>query len=119
MKSDPLFSLIKSLSKSEKRYFKLFAGFQGKGHNYMALFNSIDQMEAYDEKFIRKKFSGDPLLRQLHVTKNYLSKLILKSLKGYHMNESLNAKLKSLLLDVEILFRRDLLDQCYKSHLQS
>jgi len=113
-KTDGLFSLIRSLTKSEKRYFKLFTKLQGREHNYLALFETMDQMEKYDELMVKSKFSGEPFIKQLHVTKNYLTGLIMKSLRSYHLNDSVNARLKSHLLDIEILFKRDLLNLCYK-----
>ena len=118
-KPDALFTLVKSLTKSEKRYFRLFSRMQGKDHNYLELFDTLDQMEQYHELAIKQRFSGEPFLKQLHVTKNYLRKLILKSLRGYHLNDSNAAKLKAYLLDVEILFKRDLLNLCYKAALKA
>ncbi len=114
-KPDALFSLIKSLTKSEKRYFKLFAKLQGQEQNYLALFGAMNQMQQYDEQIVKSKFSSEPFIGQLHVTKNYLTKLIMKSLRGYHVTNSVNARLKSHLLDIEILFKRDLLKLCYKT----
>ena len=41
--STKLFNLVKSLSGSEKRYFKIFVGKQGhKGNKYLLLFDAID-----------------------------------------------------------------------------
>jgi hypothetical protein len=114
-KSDALFSLIKSLTKSEKRYFKLFAKLQGKEQTYLALFETMDRLEKYDDQIVRDKHLGQPFIKQLHVTKNYLSRLIMKSLRSYHMNDSANAQLKSHLLDIEVLFKRDMLKLCYKT----
>jgi len=118
-KPDALFSLIKSLTKSEKRYFKLFAKLQGQEQNYLALFGTMDQMNLYNEQIVKSKFSGEPFIKQLHVSKNYLTKLIMKSLRGYHVMNSVNARLKSHLLDIEILFKRDLLNLCYKTIIKA
>ena len=53
-----LFVLIKSLSKSEKRQFKLYVGRMESNQNskFLILFNLLDKMEVYDEKIILKKF---------------------------------------------------------------
>src|SRR5690606_32219766 len=67
----------------------------------------------YDEKAVKKHFAGEKFVRQLHVTKIYLSKLILKSLRNYHQKISVDAEIKDLLREVEILFRKDLLDACH------
>ena len=114
-KSDALFSLIKSLTSSEKRYFRLISGANEKQKNYMSLFEALDQQQRYDQKILQKKFARQPFSRQLHVAKNYLNNLIMKSLRGYHLNQSDYARLKSCLVDIEILFRRDLLSHCLKT----
>ena len=49
---DFLFVLIKSLSKSEKRQFKIFASRLETSSNtkFIELFNILDKSEVYDEK---------------------------------------------------------------------
>ena len=112
-KKGNLFLLIKSLSKAEKRYFKLFVASTQGDKNYLRLFDYIDRQEQDDEKAIKKHFASEKFTRQLHVTKIYLFKLILKSLRNYHQKISIDAEIKDLLRDVEILFRKDLLDPCH------
>ena len=53
---DFLFVLIKSLSKSEKRQFKIFASRLETSSNtkFIELFNILDKSEVYDEKMILK-----------------------------------------------------------------
>ena len=48
---DALFVLIKSLSKSEKRQFKLYVGRLGVNADakFLALFNLLDNLRAYEE----------------------------------------------------------------------
>ena len=48
---DALFSLVKSLSKSEKRQFKLYAGRLGGNAqaNFMSLFNLFDKVDTYND----------------------------------------------------------------------
>ena len=52
---DHLFSLIKSLSKSEKRQFKLYVGRLGVNEDskFLLLFNVIDKMTSYNELFCK------------------------------------------------------------------
>ena len=69
VKKNELFILIKSLSKSEKRYFRLFCSRESSGSNYTRLFDSIDSQKEYDEKAIKKVFKGEKFIHQLHVTK--------------------------------------------------
>jgi hypothetical protein len=51
-----LFVLIKSLSKSEKRQFKIFASRLETSSNtkFIELFNILDKSDLYDEKIILK-----------------------------------------------------------------
>ena len=112
MKKNDLFSLLKSLSKSEKRHFRIFCSRSGSDPNYLRLFDVMDALEVYDERVVREKLAGEPFLRQLHVTKNYLRQMILKSLRDYHTGLSKDAELKDCLRNVEILFHRELYDLC-------
>jgi hypothetical protein len=113
VKKGNLFLLIKSLSKSEKRYFRIYAGMSGRDANYLQLFDTMEAQEKYDEEEIRRKLKGKKFLSHLHVTKIYLTELILKALKNYHADNSVHSKLLDLLKDVELLFDKELYDLCY------
>ena len=112
--SDDLFQLIKSLTKSEKGYFKKINSIhiRGEKNNYMRLFEAIDRQEAFDEHKIILQFKGDAFTNQLSVAKNYLYNLILKSLEQYY--SSINSELRSLLNQIEILFNKKLFKQAEK-----
>jgi hypothetical protein len=115
--SDELFLLIKSLSPSEKRYFKIFAAQSNKKdeNNYVLLFDVIDRFndEDYGEDLLKHRLRKHAFVKQLHVTKNYLCQLILKSLRNYY-NISADSKLQELLKDAELLSRKQLYNQCEK-----
>ena len=111
-KKEHLFFLIKSLTKAEKRYFRLFASSNNENKNYLLLFNAIDKQEKYDEALIKKNYAGRKFSKQLHVTKNYLTQLILKSLRNFHSTVSADAKLKDLQREIEILQKRELYVHC-------
>ena len=112
-KKGNLFSLIKSLSKTEKRYFRIFANISGRDVNYLQLFDAIDKQEQYDEEAIRIKFKGEKFVNQLHVTKIYLTELIMKALRNYHADSSTESKILDLLKDAELLFNKELYDLCH------
>ena len=112
--SDDLFQLIKSLSRPEKRYFRLFATRYNGKKKYMQLFNAIDRQEMYDEERLRIEFEGDAFANQFHVAKNYLYKLILRSLRGFYSESSLRARLQEMIREVEILYERGLFKQAQK-----
>jgi hypothetical protein len=113
VKKGSLFLLIKSLTKSEKRYLRIHAGMSGRDANYLQLFDAIEKQKEYDEEEIRKTLKGKKFLSQLHVTKIYLTELILKALKNYHSDTSVHSKLLDLLKDIELLFDKELYDLCY------
>jgi len=110
-KNEQLFYLIKSMSKSEKRHFKVLAKAEDNNKNYILLFDEIEGQAFYNEKVIKEKFSNSVFVNQLHVTKNYLSNQILRSLKIYHSKSSVNIKLHNYLIEVEMLFKRELFEQ--------
>jgi len=111
-----LFQLIKSLSKSEKRYFKIYASRHviGEQNNYIKLFDAIDRQKEYDEDAIRKEFASEVFIKQLSVTKNYLYRLILESMRAYHAERTPRAQVRGLLNDADFLIGRRLFEQADK-----
>src|SRR5690349_20173813 len=113
-KSDPLFLLIKSMTKSEKRHFKIsMAGFQSRQKNYVRLFDAINVQKTYDEKEIKKKFENDPSFTHFAKMKIYLYEEILRKLRTYYDGQSSQTILNNYLNDIEILFRKELYSDCY------
>lgn len=112
--STELFDLIRSLTKQEKRYYKMYTTLSGgKTNKYLLLFDAIDAQNEYDEQKLKKKFKDEAFVRQFHVIKNYLYGLILKSLRNYHAN-SAEDKYHSLLRDAQILYDKGLQKQSGK-----
>jgi len=111
-----LFHLIKSLSKSEKRYFNVFASRHkiGDGNNYTRLFNLINKQKLHDERALLRLLKNDPLSKNFRYNKHYLKELILKSLHFYHSSNSADSKIKERLHYVEILYEKGLFEQCKK-----
>jgi hypothetical protein len=111
--SDDLFQLIKSMSKSEKGYFKKFASKHtiGEKNIYVKLFDAIDDLEEYDEDKLRKKFKGEKFADAIYSTKNYLFNLILKSLSAYHSEKFAVSKLHMMMIELNVLFEKGLYKQ--------
>jgi len=115
MQADNTFDLIKSLTKSEKRYFRLFANLQKRGDKkYLKLFDAMVDMEEFDEYKLRKILAGEQLLNELHVAKNYLTKLILASLRIQESDKTRNLRIMEMLQEHLILYRRGLYQFSYK-----
>lgn len=115
--STDLYDLIQRMTKSEKRYFKVFSSRHtiGKSNNYVALFDFIEKMESYDETTIFEAFEGQDLLNQFPTTKIRLYDAVLKALDAYHANHMESAAIYKLLNSVQILFDKGLFSQAKKN----
>lgn len=109
-----LFELIRSMSQTEKRYFKIDAAKYSlkEKSSYLKLFEAIDKQKSYDEKKLRLALRNEKFITRLAVEKNTLYKLILKSLENYHSGNSEESQVKHLLMEAELLFNRSLYGQC-------
>ncbi len=114
--SDQLHKLIKSLSKPEKRYFKVFSSRHviGDKNNYQVLFDAIDKQAEYDEAKILKKFKNEAFTKRFSIAKSRLYTAILKSLDSYHANSSVDAQIKRDIHCAEILYKKGLYGQSAK-----
>ena len=114
--SNELFLLIKSMNRNEKGYFKKFAGInskKGEG-NYLRLFDCIDAMEVYNEALIKKKFAGEKFIDQLNVTKLYLQKMIIKSLRNYYGDNDPEVQRLNAMAEITLLFKKRLYDSALR-----
>lgn len=112
--SNELFDLIKSLSKSEKRFFKLTSALQSGEKNYLKIFDVIDKQNEYDEQKVKDQFGGETFIKHFPSEKNHLYKLILKSLRAYHADNSVSSQLKQEIKNIEILYNKALFKECNK-----
>lgn len=110
-----LYDLIKSLTGSEKRYFKLHASKQKGNKNYLKLFNAIDSQRHFDENELKRKFRNEKFILNLTVTKNYLYSLIIKNLISFNDRKSVDLKLGNTLFMCKLMFDKALYKQFFKS----
>ncbi len=111
---DPLFVLVKSLTKSEKRQFKVYVGRLG-GNNdskFLNLFNYLDKSEKLDETQIIAK--GIVTKQQLSNLKAHLYKQILISLRLNPLHRNLRMKIREQLDFATILYHKGLYKQSLK-----
>ena len=108
---DTLFVLIKSLSKSEKRQFKLYVGRLGVNTDakFLALFNLLDKMRLYQEKAILE--SQIVKKSQLSNLKAHLYKQILISLRLNPGNQNVRVQIREQLDFATILYQKGLYKQ--------
>jgi hypothetical protein len=112
--STELFSLIKSLTKSEKRFFKLSSSLQSGDKNYLKIFDFIEGQSKYDEENLKNEFKKETFVKHLPSEKNHLYKLILKSLRSFYSEQSVSSLLKQEIKNVEILYNKALYKECEK-----
>src|SRR5665213_3429062 len=112
--ADSLFRLIKALNSHEKRYFKLFAARHISEDKNMSvqIFDAIDEQNEYDEGAVKQKFKGQTFLKTFSTTKSRLVDLILKSLDAFHSESSIDVQLKQELHYAELLFKKNLYEDC-------
>jgi hypothetical protein len=111
---DSIHELIKSLTKSEKRYFKLMSSRHtiGDENNYILLFDFIEKQTEYDEEVLFKAFKGQAFLNKFSITKKRLYDHILNSLDLFHSSSSIDAQIFKQLHSADILYNKSLYDQC-------
>ena len=110
-----LFRLIKSLSPTERRYFKVSVNPTGdKSNKYALLFDAIYEQEEYDDEALQEiVYPGEHIeSRKFSELKAYLYDTILNALQSYDEKTSIEYRLKKYLLDVKVLFKRSLYPEC-------
>jgi hypothetical protein len=111
-KRDKLFQLVRSLSKTEKRYFSIYAQLHAKSENndYLKLFREFERQETLDESRIKHNLEGERLLDHYAVTKSYLYDLILKAMRSYSKHSE-DKRVLDFIQDVEFLASKGIFDQ--------
>lgn len=111
---DNLFALIQSLSKSEKRQFKLYVNRLGDNIDakFLLLFNLLEKMSDYDEEEIMK--SKIVTKQQLSNLKAHLYKQILISLRMNPVNQNMRIHIREQLDFATILYQKGLYKQSLK-----
>ena len=112
---DQLISLIKSLTKAEKRNFKLYVNrLQSKSDvKFVLLFDVVDKMDTWDEATILKKI---PTIKkqQLANLKRHLYKQILISLRLIHIQKNVDIQIREQIDFAKILYGKGLYIQSLK-----
>ena len=106
-----LYDLIRSMTKSEKRHFKIYASRHviGDENKYVKLFDAIERQKIYDEKLLAK---NESYISQLPLLKKRLYSAVMKSLTLFH--SSIDSEICLLLHQAEILYEKALYLQALK-----
>lgn len=112
--TDNLFSLIQSLSPSEKRQFSLYVGRIGVNTDskFLNLFKIMSRLKKYDEEQILKNTKISK--RQLSNVKAHLYKQILISLRLNPSHQNISVHIREQLDFAVILYRKGLYKQSLK-----
>ena len=78
---DHVHRLIRSMTRAEKRYFKLYIGRHvvEASSNHGVLFNAIADMEVYDERALMERYANEAFTHKFAITKRRLYGAILVS----------------------------------------
>lgn len=102
---DQLFTLIQSLTKSEKRHFKLYVNrlHNASDSKFLQLFKVIDKYPDFSEDQLLKKLKG---IEKKHLAnlKRHLYKQILTSLRLTHINKRIDIYLREQIDFARILY---------------
>src|SRR5690606_8884296 len=103
-----LFSLVKSMTKSEKRHFRLTSDLQQGEKSYMALYDILEAANAFDddlEATLKKRFRGS----SIEPARKHLYQVLIKSLRQFNSHQDVELKLMTWLQDSRILYYKGLL----------
>jgi hypothetical protein len=110
--NDPVFQLIKSLTRSEKRHFRLFANRQGStdGLKFLQLFDALDTAAQYDDERVLAQVPAIKKVQLANLKAN-LYRQLLASLRMYHAGQNLDIQLREQLDYARVLYNRGLYQQ--------
>lgn len=97
------YELVKSLSKTEKRYFKLYTQFQRGDKSYLKLFEIIDLEKTFNEKNINQKFIAKNKVPNFSAVKKYLFNELVASIKSYGAYKDLDSDHTDLIESYKVL----------------
>ena len=116
-KTENIINLIQSLSKSEKRYFKLFVAKNSKGesNHFIKLFDIIDKLGTAEKNTIRKFYGDEKFMKGLfRLYKIRLYDQILNSLSAYHSEQLIDDKILQSIRKAKILYDKFLYSDAEK-----
>ncbi len=113
--SHDIHQLIHTMTKAEKRYFKLYASQHTKGrNNHMTeLFNAFDRLKEMDEEMLKRRINSKQILHYLPQFKNKLYSFLLKSLDAFHTESTAKNKIRNQIRQAEYLEDKGLLQQAF------
>jgi|GEM_PF-2498882 len=112
--TDNLHQLVKSLTSSEKRYFKVFSKRHvvGDQNKYEQLFDIYDALpdDRYDDDELKQKLKKKNLGKNLADDKKNLQEMIMKAMLSFHSGNSIDNQLNDLLAEEDFYRQKRLND---------
>lgn len=108
--TDLLLHLVATMTKQEKRYFKLNSTFYNKesGNNMLRLFEFIENNKPKNAVELTAMSRDEPFSSSLAFVKNQLTEQILDSLAAYESSKSTAYHIQHSIVHAEVLIRRGL-----------
>jgi len=106
-----LHALIQSLSKAEKRYFKLFCDLQTGNKIYVALYQLLEKEKNLHA--IMTVMSQQYPAAIIETARKHLYRTLMKSLRSFESDKAIENRLMQRIQDVKILFNKGLLELCF------
>jgi tetratricopeptide (TPR) repeat protein len=116
--SNDLFLLIRSMSASEKRYFKQYhsRNIRNDASSSLTFFDAINSQQSYDEKSL---IASETYLSGFAQQKKHLSAMIMRSLREYHASTTSEMRIRELLTDSDLLREKRLYKQSVDALLKA
>ena len=103
--------IISSMSKPEKRGFKLYCNTQKGEKMYITLFDIVDNLATEEKEKIQNRFEKENAGKNIEVAAGYLYKLLLNLLVQKLVEKSVQAKIFRQIEISKVLFERKLPDE--------
>lgn len=113
LKSSALISLIQSMSKPEKKAFKIAAPRTESMPHYMSLYNLISKDKTLTPELMRAKYLKQHSGASFDTTVKYLYKVLLDTMLDLRTEQDSYYSLFDKILKARILFEKSLFEECF------
>lgn len=108
---ESLYLLVHSLTKAEKRYFRLYSNLQSGDKHYITLFDLIDGDIPAEEIYVR--FCREQDEKSFEMAAKHLYRVVMDCLVRLHEKQDVQTAIFNSITKAGILFERDLFDAAF------
>ena len=112
-KAEALILLVNSMTKSEKKFFRMSSKRRSKTPDYMALFDLIDNKKVIDSSKLRELFLSERKASSFDATAKYLYRIIIDKLLILREKQDSYYSLFSNIMKARILFEKSLYEEAF------